>query len=656
MMKRYLALLALLIIGKTSSAQTPVDYSIQLQAIVQENPPSITLTWDSISLATSYQIFKKPKSSASWGPAMAFLNQNDTMYVDNNVIVDSSYEYKMVALGVQTAYGYIHAGVKAPAIHSRGAMVMLVDDYFSMLCFTELNQLMLDLAGDGWEIIRHDLPRTGMTDVQVRDMIIADKAANPRVSAVYILGHIPVPYSGYIYPDGHVDHRGAWPADVFYADLDGSWTDVLVDDNNATRPENWNQIGDGKWDQGILPSSADLQIGRVDFFNMPQFNKSEEEMMSTYLTRAHYYKMDSLEVTKRALIDDNFGGFGGEAFAANGWRNYPPLVGKNNIQSIDMIASLDDSSYQWAYACGGGSYTGASGVGNTVDFVTNDVDAIFVQMFGSYFGDWDAQNNFLRAPLCADIPALTSCWAGRPNWFFHHMALGENIGYTTRLMQNNNTLYIPTNTGNRSPHIALMGDPSLRTDYMFPPSNLTGTQVGDSSIHLNWLQSDDTSVLGYYVYRSDAFMGNYQLVSTLLTNHNFQDHALPTGTYYYQVRAMKDEMTPSGGYHNLSIGALSSGIAVDNSVTVGLKQSVAKNSEVNVYPNPAKDKITIDIANNTHEAIISIVDITGKKLQSHTIPAGKSNVSLDIHQLPAGVYAILVQTVHGTVSKQWIKN
>jgi hypothetical protein len=653
MMKRYLAILALLIIGQTSSAQNAVDYSIQLTAQVQENPPQIILSWDSISLATSYQIFKKPKSSPSWGPAMAFLNGTDSFYVDNAVIVDTSYEYKMVGLGVQTAYGYINAGIKAPAIHNRGALVLLVDDYFSMLCFTELNQLMLDLAGDGWEIMRHDLPRTGITDVDVKNVILADKAANPRVSAVYIVGHLAVPYSGYIYPDGHVDHRGAWPADVFYADLDGTWSDILVDDNNATRPENWNQIGDGKWDQGLLPSSVDVQIGRVDFFDMPLFNKSEEEMMSNYLRRAHDYKMDSLGIKKRALIDDNFGGFGGEAFAGNGWRNYPPLVGRNNIQQIDMVNSLDDSSYQWAYGCGGGSYTSATGVGTTNSFVTNDVNAVFIQMFGSYFGDWDSQNNFLRAPLCADVPALTSCWAGRPNWYLHHMALGENIGYSTKLMQNNNTLYIPTNTGNRSTHIALMGDLSLRTDYMYPPRNLTGAQVGDSTVHLNWVQSDDTSVLGYYVYRADAFMGDYQLISPLLTNHNFEDHSLATGTYYYQVRATKDVMTPSGGYHNLSIGTLSTGVVVDNSV-VSVQQTL-NNNNINIYPNPAKDRITVSFDNNKQDATISIIDMTGRKVQSQKIAGGKNSINIDVHQLPAGIYSLLIQSANGTISKQWMK-
>jgi len=36
---------------------------------------------------------------------------------------------------------------------------------------------------------------------------------------------------------------------------------------------------------------------------------------------------------------------------------------------------------------------------------------------------------------------LTCCLAGRPHWFCHNMALGETIGYSTRLTMNNSTLY-----------------------------------------------------------------------------------------------------------------------------------------------------------------------------------------------------------------------
>jgi hypothetical protein len=72
-------------------------------------------------------------------------------------------------------------------------------------------------------------------------------------------------------------------------------------------------------------------------------------------------------------------------------------------------------------------------VGSTSDFANGPVKSVFNMLFGSYFGDWENQNNFLRASIAAEGYTLTNCWAGRPNWHFHHMALGETIGYGTRL-------------------------------------------------------------------------------------------------------------------------------------------------------------------------------------------------------------------------------
>ena len=62
-------------------------------------------------------------------------------------------------------------------------------------------------------------------------------------------------------------------------------------------------------------------------------------------------------------------------------------------------------------------------------------------LFGSYFGDWDSTNNLLRAAIATPTYTLTCAWVGRPSWYFHHMALGETIGFSTMLSQNNDAGY-----------------------------------------------------------------------------------------------------------------------------------------------------------------------------------------------------------------------
>ena len=83
---------------------------------------------------------------------------------------------------------------------------------------------------------------------EVKETIAAlYRAAPDRLRQVLLLGHVPVPYSGNIAPDHHYrptgngltpTHQGAWPADIYYGDMVGAWTDTTVDtcNNDIRRP------------------------------------------------------------------------------------------------------------------------------------------------------------------------------------------------------------------------------------------------------------------------------------------------------------------------------------------------------------------------------------------------------------------------------------
>ncbi|MBA3829668.1 MAG: T9SS type A sorting domain-containing protein [Taibaiella sp.] len=657
MLQRYtLSIIVCLLFATSANAQATSDYAVQLSASVQASPAKVTLTWRKITGVTTYTIYRKLISTAAWGTGT---NITDTTYTDVTVHTDSAYEYKVVQLGGPGAAGYIYAGIQAPPIHTRGSLVLLVDSTFSDSCSALIHQLMQDMSGDGWQVIRHDYARTTRDSI-IRNAIIADYFNYFNVvSAVYILGHIAVPYSGDLNPDGHPNHLGAWPADAYYGNMNGTWTDLYTD-TSAGYAANRNRPGDGKWDQTAIPTAQKLGVGRVDFANMPSFSKTEVQMMRSYLIKAHQYKMDSLLMVHRALIDDHFGAFGGEAFAANGWRIFPPMVGAGNIQSIPFIASLNDSTYQWAYACGGGSFNSASGVGSTSNFATNHVNAIFTLMFGSYFGDWNSPDNFLRAPLCSDVPALTSCWAGRPNWFMHHMALGWHIGYSAMVTQNNSS-YIPTGYGNGWVHVALMGDPTLRTDYIKPVTSVhaTATTAPLLGADITWVASPDPAVTGYNIYRSDSMFGNYLLITRApVTGISFHDSgaSLPVnGLKYYMVRPIKLQQTPSGSYYNLGIG-------VTDSATVRYQRLAVSNTPsatfFTLYPNPATTYLNIRLTINTGAtASITIIGNDGRQVLSaaHKVSAGSTVIPIDVHNLVSGIYTISINTGAEKQSLKWIK-
>ena len=637
-MKNILLFLCLLISG-TIVAQTTEDYTIQITAVAQTSPPKVTFSFPLDTATSFYYVFRKTETSQNWGPIIATLPGNATQWSDTNLFLGDAYEYEFIGSGGVGGYNYIYSGVNTPSIDIRGKIILLVDSTFTDSLATEIAQLTHDFICDGWQVIRHDVSRTDSV-THVKSLILTDYHLDSiYTKAIFVLGHVPVPYSGDINPDGHPDHHGAWPADVYYANMHGIWTDNTINDVAASRAQNQNIPGDGKFDQSTIPSPNELQIGRVDFSNMPSFALSEQELLRNYLNKDHNYRFKNFTVRPRALVDDNFGVFGGEAFASCGWR-VSSLVTADSIYALDFITTLDTASYQWAYGCGGGTYTSAGGVGATTDFAANSVQTIFSMLFGSYFGDWDSQDNFLRAPLASGT-ALTCSWAGRPYWFYHHMALGENIGFSALTCQNNSGLYYYNYAANLV-HIALMGDPTLRMHIIAPPSNLNSTVSGPNRVLLSWNSAPD-SILGYYMYRQDSITGFYNRISpNIIVGNSFTDNNVINYTNHYMVRAVRLETSASGTYYNLSEGTLDT-----ISVALGVNNIKSEIAHTSVYPNPSQGNFTIEfVALEQGIATIEMYDSKSSLIQKQNISMtiGNNKIPINSEKFAPGVYFIKLST------------
>jgi hypothetical protein len=554
------------------------NYAVQASAQVQISPPRITLNWvqDSTAIPLSYAVSRKAPSDGSW-TLLKTLSGSATNFADTNVSVGATYEYQIFkqASGY-VGYGYIFAGIDAPFVEDRGTLLLIVDSTISAPLTNELARLQQDLIGDGWKVIRRDFSRDDSVG-NVKSFIEGEYYSLPDVSCAFLFGHVPVPYSGDISPDEHVPaHRGAWPADVYYGDMTGAWTDSSVNDSGATDPRNRNVPGDGKFDQSTIPAYVDLEVGRVDLANMPgqiTYNgpatfPGETELLRQYLNKDHKFRTKVFDLPRRGLIYDNFGNYGGEAFSASGWRNFASFFGPAGITYLPnagtWLNTLKNNSYLWTYACGPGEYTGMNGPGNTgaynqattTDLVNADIRAAFTMLYGSWFGDWDSQDNFQRAVLATPTYGLVCCWSGGPHWFLQHMALGETIGFSARLVQNNplNGLYrMQTNSYAHLIHVALMGDPTLRMHVVAPPTFLMAT-TNSSGVQLYWTPSND-SVLGYHVYRASDANGPFtRLTATVDTDSFYVDTNAFGQSFTYMVRALKLETSASGTYTNASEG------------------------------------------------------------------------------------------------------
>lgn len=547
-----------------AASQPPKNYAVQTEVQIADDGAAITLSWRPEANASSYRISRKSGLS-DWQP-VAELGRTATFWTDHDATVGAVFEYQLIkstSVGYRGT-GYVTAGARVPYPETWGTIVLVVERGIAGALPTELNRLTQEMEADGWRVARRDVSGSD-SPASVKEAIRAVYQADPaQVRAVFLLGHVPVPYSGNIAPDGHENHRGAWPADVYYGDMDGVWTDQTVNTRAAEREVNWNIPGDGKFDQSVIPSSIELAVGRVDLSNLTCFaNKNpsrlEVDLTRHYLNKLSAWKRGETTVDRRAIVCDNFSDKGDDPIGGSAWRNFPPTVGASNIVEVPwdgFLPEATENSYLWSFASGGGSYYYSAGVGTSDDFALQDLRVVFTMFMGSYFGDWNNESNFLRASLGSGL-VLTASYSGFPQSLYFPTGLGATMGEAIRLSQNNltNTVYPPWDQGQGEVHVALMGDPTLRIYPVKPASDLTiGTPPGMAI--LNWKASPASGILGYDVFRAIGATGSFtRLNASAVTLINYAD-APPAGSHTYMVRAVKLERTPSGTFLNPSLGIL----------------------------------------------------------------------------------------------------
>lgn len=613
-----------------------IDNSVQLEAISQTLPNEVILNWKSHASATGYSIHRKLPNATSWGTTLATLTASDSTYTDNTITAGTLYEYRVTRQAPTTAFGYVISGVDTKLTYNNGIMILVVDSFFIPALNIEINQLVSDYEADGYYVKQLHVNRN-QSVASVKSSIVSLYGQDPaNTNAIMLLGHIPVPYSGLINPDGHPDHLGAWPADAYYAEMNSVWTDVSVNDNtSASDSRNHNVPGDGKFDQNIIPSPVELQCGRVDFYNLPSFTETETQLMQQYLNKLHAFKMRQFIPQDKAIIEDNFSAYA-EGFSSSGYKNFSSLVGIDNILSSDWLATLDTMNILWSYGCGPGWYQGASGIATTTDFVNDSVLSVFNMLFGSYFGDWDVTNSFLRSAL-ASGNVLTNVWSGRPHWQFHQMGMGYPIGYSAKNTMSLSTTYYTSSLASgyfgRWVHIALLGDPALRMHYIAPASNLTGSEDGNNVIHLNWTASSEV-IDGYYVYRKLPTDIHWtQLNSTIVSGTTYNDSSLVSGgDYVYMVRAARSQTTASGTYENLSLGTTT---LIGSHASIEMEQTKA----FNIYPNPTYYELHIEWFDPiTTVEPLTIYDELGRMIRTVEIPTGLKSYIIYLEDLSPGKY------------------
>lgn len=587
MRQYYLLLIIFISLSSTVAQQTAdINNSVQINADYSEDNNTITLNWEKFESASNYIIYGREVNATSWGSAIATLEATDSTFIISDVTIGDIREYRVQRVAsTGTAYGYAYSGIKYNPTKFDRNVIIIIEDRINDALLTEIEQYKSDLEAEGYgtEVI---ITNPEETVVNVKSAIKTIYNTEPeKYKYISIIGDVPVPYAGNIGPDGHTNHIGAWPCDGFYGDIDDelTWTDFNVNNVSASQERNHNVPGDTKFDQSSFPSPLELAVGRIDFSNLPLFDADDIELTRRYLEKNHKFRKSQIKSKPRGIIENNFGL--AEGFGQNGYRNIGALVGRDSTFTGDYDV-LKSETYLWSYGAGGGNFQGASGISNTTKFSQDSIQSIFTMLFGSYFGDYDSANNFLRSALATGT-VLSNVWAGRPHWHFHPMGMGATLGDCTLITTNNIGSYV-TGFGGRSVHMALMGDPTLKMIYVPSPDQLTVAQ-NENNVNLSWTAPSDTDIDHYSIYRSQD--GSIPvLLGSQTSGLSYIDSCVGVGSYVYYVASVRLEEGFTGSYLNESPYAIMDLVVNDITTPILDFSFLAEGLEVNFINNSENSK------------------------------------------------------------------
>lgn len=542
-----------------------------LSAEVQAAPPAIALHWRNWPTNT-LSVQRRAAGESGWATLASDLTA--WSWRDTNVVPGRRYEYRV-------GDRFLWSAVEAPPVFERGKVLLLVDRTVAQPLAEELQQFQTDLVGDGWSVLRREVERhddedwaaTAEAIRRIKAGIVeAYRAASNDLKAVLLVGHVPIPYSGHLAPDGH-GYRG-WPADVFYGDVDGGWTDKnnFINSGGFNEPRHQNRAGDGKFDQNAVPPNAEgvarleLAVGRVDFADLPVFEgaahlgrprsaeQTERALLRQYFRKNHRYRHKEFTLPERCLVTDTTG-WGSDMIYSMALASAGRCFGWQAGQMLEGDLFVHPGGALWGLQFGrAGSNSISDGRHQSDQFVDpqREPRVAFALLDGSYLGDFAYRNNFLRAFLGTPNYSLAVVWGRLLPWRFEQLALGEWLG--TALLRCVNEPPLRRNSFPYNTYAAILGDPTLRLFVIAPPAKLRA-EKRDAQVRLSWEAAPEPGAR-YLVLRSPGGgQGRFEVIGSGPTAETqFTDSAPPPGPKLYQVRALRLVTSASGSFTNTSQG------------------------------------------------------------------------------------------------------
>ncbi len=97
------------------------------------------------------------------------------------------------------------------------------------------------------------------------------------------------------------------------------------------------------------------------------------------------------------------------------------------------------------------------------------------------------------------------------------------------------------------------------------------------------------------------------------------------------------------------------GNSINNNSTLGLADLDLENG-ISMYPNPAQNYVTIKNSNNIKLNVLIIYDVYGRLINTIELRDMQQEKTIDVSNLPSGIYMLQIQGEGARTTKRWIKN
>ena len=170
---------------------------------------------------------------------------------------------------------------------------------------------------------------------------------------------------------------------------------------------------------------------------------------------------------------------------------------------------------------------------------------------------------------------------------------------------------------------------------MCEPIKSINANVDKNNVILTWQAPNDDEFIRYEIYRDTKYLGETDGLSFVDSNidHN------RAFSYTYSVRPI---------YEDDCYGSFKSVIA-QWGVNVN---EYSHNANVNIYPNPANDKLYIVTETEIEDVVV--YDVYGRHQVTET-PSHQDNLTIDVANLKSGIYFVKINTNEGNIVKRIIK-